>query len=302
MTDNFTPGYYTCDNAFIDHYQFAVGPSAAAVYQTLCRHCDRGGKCYPSLERLCRLTGLRPRTVQTCLRILARHHLIAVHPRSREGDKRGSSFEVLTPPRAIDPLKDESDRKAPLAAPKDRAARDEDGAARRSKIAPLDGQDGAASGARSMYLTNPGKGGSGPTSETLPTEGHPDASWRVLARPLAVRWAERQSLRPGGLPADPADLVEPEIAELLRCGLPERWLVEEIDRPTRDTWEYWSSFRGRARRSLGAFRANQTRKLAQTSPAEEKPRLTQAEWLLMRPQLSRMGLLPSLAPGAGDVQ
>jgi Helix-turn-helix domain len=301
--DNFNPGYYTCDNSFIDHYQALVGLAAAAVYQTLCRHCDRAGRCWPGMERLCARTGLRPRAVQLAVRTLVRYALIRVHPRSRESDRRGAVYEVLTPPTALDPLESGTMKKAHASAPEKGARENQVGASGCAGKAHGAPNLGACTCARSIDRSSAREGSALSRGGQGAKEGPPDASGAIVAHRLAIRWAELQTVRRGQLPADPADLVEPDLVELLRRGLPLAWLEREIEREDRDRGEYWSAFGKRARRSLAAYLANQTRRENKAPPAApEKPPMTKEEWQVLRVNLCEIGLLPSLNSAANEVQ
>lgn len=283
MSHNYELDFYTCDKAFIDCHQADVGPAAAAVYQVLCRHCGRDGRCWPGLERLCALTGLKRRTVQTALKRLAAAAVIRIEPHASETDGRGAAYVVLPLPRR--PPEDAPAKfdKAPPAAPGIGAANGKIGADPRDRKAPSAPILGAASGARRGLRSCTEEGGEEPpppeTADQDPSEGPPRPSASILAH----CWAERQTIRPNGRPADPAEAVEGDFDELLRVGF---WFVEllgEIDRPGRNRFEYFSHFRVRVLKWPG-----------RRAPAVRRPTPAEADTASLAPpatpeQYARLG-------------
>lgn len=87
------------DFTFIDHYMARLGASATSVWLALKRHASHATQeCWPSLARICSLTGLTKNTARKALRVLERAGLISVHARWKGPDARGSNLYHLHNP------------------------------------------------------------------------------------------------------------------------------------------------------------------------------------------------------------
>lgn len=73
------PGWFWIDNEIVDDHGAVLGSGGLLVYMVLCRHRhNRTKRCYPSLSRICKLTGLSKPTVIKHIRVLESEKLILV--------------------------------------------------------------------------------------------------------------------------------------------------------------------------------------------------------------------------------
>lgn len=91
-------GAFHMQDAYVDQgYQAAVGPAAAAIYTTLCRHADRNGRSFPGIDRLMLKTGQGKNTVIRAIRRLEDHGLVRVERRRDERQRQEGNVYHLQP-------------------------------------------------------------------------------------------------------------------------------------------------------------------------------------------------------------
>lgn len=79
-----------------------MGPTQRLILLALADHADDSGRCYPSIERLCARTGLKPRSVQTNIRALVEAGYLCIEERA--GPRGCNVFHVtVSPPQEMHP-------------------------------------------------------------------------------------------------------------------------------------------------------------------------------------------------------
>ncbi|MBD9528998.1 helix-turn-helix domain-containing protein [Paracoccus sp. PAR01] len=93
-----------------------LGPTERLIMLSLADHADDNGRCYPSIERLCRRTGLKERAVQSNIKKLVQHGYLTLFP---GGGRGNANLYIVHPnpaadagiyggkPRTINPVSDD---------------------------------------------------------------------------------------------------------------------------------------------------------------------------------------------------
>lgn len=71
-----------------------IGHSAFSVLMVIANHADSSGRCWPSMERLVKKSGLKRRAVQKALETLSGHKLITVRSQFGPRGQRTNSFAL----------------------------------------------------------------------------------------------------------------------------------------------------------------------------------------------------------------
>jgi DNA-binding MarR family transcriptional regulator len=89
-------GFTRIDNRMVDYYLQLVGVAPFAVLVVLLRHADiKTGRCYPSIRRIARTTGLSQPTVLKAIAILEKEGLIKVERKFTKGGEREVNVYTL---------------------------------------------------------------------------------------------------------------------------------------------------------------------------------------------------------------
>lgn len=89
------PGWFRIYNTVMDDVVGQIGVYAFAVYALLLRHADRGGRCFPSHQRLADTLRISRPTVIRAIRTLVDAGLISVTPRGAAGEQTSHRYTVL---------------------------------------------------------------------------------------------------------------------------------------------------------------------------------------------------------------
>src|SRR3990167_6499631 len=87
VRDRRNKGWFFIDNDYLNGYAKLFGPIGTGVYLSLCRHADNEQKSFPSQKLIAEELHIGERTVRDYLKLLADHHLIAIHRERGEGSK-----------------------------------------------------------------------------------------------------------------------------------------------------------------------------------------------------------------------
>lgn len=85
VRDKRNKGWFFIDNDYLNGYAKLFGPIGTGVYLSLCRHADSEQKSFPSQKLIAKELHIGERTVRDYLKILADHHLIAIHREKGDG-------------------------------------------------------------------------------------------------------------------------------------------------------------------------------------------------------------------------
>jgi hypothetical protein len=100
MKDKRGANFHLVPNIYIDEYARICGPKATAIYLSLCRHADRGGKSFPGIRRLMEQHGIRSNnTVIKAIQELEKCNIVDVE-RGGVNDKkqRVNNIYILNAP------------------------------------------------------------------------------------------------------------------------------------------------------------------------------------------------------------
>jgi len=248
----YEPGIFCLDNSIVDDYLAELLDTEVRVLLSIARHADRAGQCFPGAKLICQETARGKRTVELAIESLAKRGLIRIIPRCRGSGRRWVGYQLLTPPAAAARRGEGNEPIAQPAAPKKAqpAAPFSTGeGASQAQPAAREGAAGCAIPVKEVL--EGGKGGpplpeAQPRNQPLQPPGGPARRRGPLsAESIAEDFAEMQTRRPGGLPADAASAIEADVRELVRRGLSVAELRGLLCAKGRDRYEYWSAFRQR---------------------------------------------------------
>lgn len=95
VIDNRHEPFFIVDHAFFDEFVGKLSPAAVLVYLCLCRHADRRGKSYPSVDAMSADLHMQSRTVKAALSVLKKLKLIDVQHRFRADGSQTSNLYTL---------------------------------------------------------------------------------------------------------------------------------------------------------------------------------------------------------------
>lgn len=101
---------FVIDDKFFDKYVSTLGVYVLGVYCALCRHADKGQKCWPSINKIAKELNVSKRKVIQCLKTLESLNVIRV-VRAKGGRKPATNSYVLLDKRHWKPLPKEASEK-----------------------------------------------------------------------------------------------------------------------------------------------------------------------------------------------
>ena len=79
--------YYVINDAYLDEWARKCGIYATGVYNSLCRHADRRGSCFPSVPLIADELAVSVSQVKRAIKVLEAHNIIKVE-RSSGGNNK----------------------------------------------------------------------------------------------------------------------------------------------------------------------------------------------------------------------